>query len=56
MSSAFEMRVREIVGPAAVRVDAPLAEFTTFRVGGPADWLVEVRTADQLVGSRPGGA
>ena len=48
MSSAFEMRAREIVGPAAVRVDAPLAEFTTFRVGGPADWLVEVRTAGQL--------
>ena len=24
--------------------DAPLAPFTTFQVGGPADWLVETRS------------
>ena len=29
--------------------DAPLAPFTTFRVGGPADWLLETRTADEIV-------
>lgn len=28
---------------------APLAPFTTFRVGGPADWLVEVRSGDEIL-------
>jgi UDP-N-acetylmuramate dehydrogenase len=27
----------------------PLGELTTFRVGGPADWLVETRSSDELV-------
>ena len=27
----------------------PLADFTTFHVGGPADWVVTVRSADELV-------
>ena len=27
---------------------APLAPLTTFNVGGPADWLVDVRTVDEL--------
>jgi UDP-N-acetylmuramate dehydrogenase len=30
------------------RKDAPLAPLTTFRVGGPADWLVETRSADEI--------
>jgi UDP-N-acetylmuramate dehydrogenase len=33
-----------------VQRDAPLAPLTTFRVGGPADWLVEVRDEDELTG------
>lgn len=33
---------------AAVRFDAPLAEYTTFRVGGPADVLILPETIDQL--------
>lgn len=37
-----------ILGASRVRKDASLAPFTTFRVGGPADWLVDVRTADEL--------
>lgn len=32
-----------------VRERAPLAPLTTFRVGGPADWLVELSSADDLV-------
>lgn len=28
--------------------DAPLAPYTTFRVGGPADWLVLARSADEV--------
>lgn len=34
--------------PLAVEVDVPLAPLTTFRIGGPADYLVRVRTADQV--------
>ena len=32
-----------------VRANAPLAPFTTFRVGGPADWLLETRSSDEIV-------
>ena len=35
-------------GADRVSVDAPLAPFTTFRVGGQADWLVAVRSADEI--------
>ena len=34
--------------PLAVEVDVPLAPLTTFRIGGPADYLVRVRTAEQV--------
>jgi UDP-N-acetylmuramate dehydrogenase len=37
-----------IVGPARLRVQAPLAPFTTFRVGGPADFLVDASTEAEL--------
>jgi UDP-N-acetylmuramate dehydrogenase len=37
------------VGGVQVRRGAPLAELTTLRVGGPADRLVEVADADELV-------
>jgi UDP-N-acetylmuramate dehydrogenase len=33
----------------AVRFDAPLAEYTSFRIGGPADVLVEPADAEDLV-------
>lgn len=36
-------------GADRVRRAAPLAAFTTFRTGGPADWFVEVRTGEELV-------
>ncbi|HEX4348213.1 MAG TPA: UDP-N-acetylmuramate dehydrogenase [Vicinamibacterales bacterium] len=29
--------------------NAPLAPFTTFRVGGPADWLLETRSSDEIL-------
>ncbi len=32
-----------------VTADAPLAPLTTFKVGGPADWLVEPKSGDDLV-------
>ena len=45
----FARRLAAAVPANAVQASAPLAPLTTFGVGGPADWLVEVRTADQLV-------
>src|SRR5262245_12003970 len=48
VNDAFETALRGIAGPDAVREKAPLADLTTFHVGGPADWLVEVRTMDGL--------
>ena len=38
-----------IVGDARVRRDASLAPYTTFRVGGRADWLAEARGETELV-------
>lgn len=35
-------------GAERVRRDVPLAPLTTFRVGGPAQWLVETRSADEM--------
>jgi UDP-N-acetylmuramate dehydrogenase len=36
-------------GADRVHVDVPLAPFTTFRVGGPAQWLLETKSSDELV-------
>jgi UDP-N-acetylmuramate dehydrogenase len=36
-------------GPARVRGAVPLAPFTTFKAGGPADWFLETRNADETV-------
>jgi UDP-N-acetylmuramate dehydrogenase len=36
-------------GADRVRADVPLAPLTTFRVGGPADWLIETRSGDEIV-------
>ncbi len=42
-------RLTAIVGPAGVKVSTPLAPLTTFHVGGPADYLVEARDAQQIL-------
>jgi len=44
-----ETSLREELGIDRVRADVPLAPFTTFRVGGNADWLVETHGAAELV-------
>ena len=46
----FDRRVREIAGASHVRRDALLAPFTTFKVGGPADWLIEIDSVGTLRG------
>ena len=47
--SAFEDALRARFGAARVGRRVRLAPFTTFRVGGPADWLVETRCSDEIV-------
>jgi UDP-N-acetylmuramate dehydrogenase len=37
------------LGAGRVRRNVPLRDFTTFRTGGPADYLVEPRTSDEMV-------
>lgn len=39
-----------IAGADRVRTNMPMSELTTFRVGGPAECLVDVSTADELRG------
>ena len=45
-SAAFAAAMRSAFGDRA-RQNVPLAPFTTFKVGGPADWLIDVRTSDE---------
>lgn len=44
----FDTHLRTLIPAEQIRRNAPLAPLTTFRVGGPADWLVEVRTVAQV--------
>ncbi len=46
---AFDAALVDRFGADRVLRNAPLARFTTFRVGGPADWLVEPKTADETL-------
>lgn len=46
--SQFDGRLRELVGDGRVDRDASLAPWTTFKVGGPAEWLVTLKSADEV--------
>lgn len=46
----FTQRVCDVVGPAAVREQEPLAAHTTLKIGGPADWFVTVGAVGELAG------
>jgi UDP-N-acetylmuramate dehydrogenase len=48
VTTDFETMLREAFGPRA-RAQVPLAPLTTFRVGGPAEWLIEPRDSDEIV-------
>jgi UDP-N-acetylmuramate dehydrogenase len=41
-------RLRDVLPEGGVRRSVPLAGLTTFKIGGPADWLVDVRSVDEL--------
>ena len=45
--TGFERATREAFGD-RLRAGAPLAPLTTFRVGGPADWLIETRSSGEI--------
>ncbi len=47
MNLADAFRVR--MGADRLRAGVPLAPLTTFRVGGPAEWLIETRNSDEIV-------
>jgi UDP-N-acetylmuramate dehydrogenase len=48
-SAAAAADLTRRLGTARVSRDAPLAAMTTFRVGGPADLLVEARSAEEVM-------
>jgi UDP-N-acetylmuramate dehydrogenase len=48
-SDAFERDMLSRFGPDRLRHEAPLAPLTTFKVGGPAEWLIETRSSDEMV-------
>jgi UDP-N-acetylmuramate dehydrogenase len=47
--SAFEAAIAAALGADRLRANAALAPFTTFHVGGPAEWLIETRSSDEIL-------
>jgi UDP-N-acetylmuramate dehydrogenase len=47
--SGFGDQLIRTFGAERVRSDVPLGPLTTFGVGGPADWLLETRSSDEIV-------
>jgi UDP-N-acetylmuramate dehydrogenase len=47
--SDFAATARAVFGPDRVRANAALASMTTFRVGGPAEWLIETRNSEEIL-------
>jgi UDP-N-acetylmuramate dehydrogenase len=44
----LDVQLAAICGEDNIRRDVPLAPLTTFKVGGPADWLIDVHRGDVL--------
>ncbi len=44
----IDQLLRQAVGATNVHAQEPMAKYTSFRVGGPVDWLIEVREAGLL--------
>jgi UDP-N-acetylmuramate dehydrogenase len=45
----LDAELRAIAGDASVHADDPLAPLTTFHIGGPADWRVDLTSVETLV-------
>jgi UDP-N-acetylmuramate dehydrogenase len=48
-TAAFDRALLDQFNADRVRRQAPLAPLTTFRVGGPAEWLLEARSSEDIV-------
>ncbi len=48
MTDRISRRFCEIVGKNKVLEQEPMARHTTFRIGGPADYFVELGSIDQI--------
>ena len=48
-SGAFHEAMIARFGADRVRAEEPLAQYTTFKVGGPGEWFLEARTSDEIV-------
>jgi UDP-N-acetylmuramate dehydrogenase len=48
-SGAFQEQMVARFGTQRVCVEEPLARYTTFKVGGPAEWFLETRAPDEIV-------
>ena len=48
-SAGFHKEMETRFGSERIGIDVPLAPYTTFKVGGPAEWFFEARTADEIV-------
>jgi len=46
--SDFAVRLEDAFGADRISRNSSMAPFTTFKVGGPADWLVTVRSSDEV--------
>ena len=49
LGTDFASALNGMLGADRVQPQAPLARLTTFRVGGPAEWLLETRAIDEIV-------
>ena len=48
-SAAFHDAMFALFGPERIRAEVILAPFTTFKVGGPAEWFFEARSSSEIV-------
>ena len=48
-SAGFQKEMETLFGSERIGIEVPLAPYTTFKVGGPAEWFFEARTADEIV-------
>ena len=49
MVEAVVRLIAETVGMASLAIDEPMSKHTTFKIGGPADLIVEPGTTNQLI-------
>ena len=47
----LDRHISEHIGPGRLQTNVRLAPFTTFKIGGPADFYIEARTANELAKS-----